>query len=202
MPRMASVCVGLWVGVGGRYEHECVSGVAHFIEHLLFKGTGRRSAAQISQSVEGIGGYLNAFTCEETTCFFARAHHSRLGELLDVLVDMFLNSKFAPAGHREGTRRDQGRDRDVSRPAGKLVQELLHETLWPESSLGRPLTGTEQTLDATRRGELLEFLRGNYVSQNTLLVVAGPLAHKRSDSRVPEICTEISRREKAVVRPC
>ena len=73
MPHMMSVSVGLWIGVGSRYEPAPLNGACHFIEHLLFKGTKKRSARDISQAVEGIGGYLNAFTSEETTCFHARA---------------------------------------------------------------------------------------------------------------------------------
>src|SRR5437667_11165424 len=96
MPHMASVSLGLWVGVGGRYEPAELNGVSHFIEHLLFKGTGKRTAKEISQTVEGSGGYLNAFTCAENTCFFSRARYDRFDELLDVLTDMFLNSKFDP----------------------------------------------------------------------------------------------------------
>src|SRR6266700_7710564 len=94
MPHMASVSLGLWVGVGGRYEPAPLNGVSHFIEHLLFKGTRKRSAKQISQAVEGIGGYLNAFTGEESTCFYSRARHDRFDELVAVLMDMFLNSKI------------------------------------------------------------------------------------------------------------
>src|SRR5690348_13134578 len=97
MPHMVSVSLGLWVGVGSRYEPAKLNGVCHFIEHLLFKGTQKRSAKEISQAVEGIGGYLNAFTSEETTCFHARACSDRFDDLLDVLADMLLNSKFVPA---------------------------------------------------------------------------------------------------------
>jgi predicted Zn-dependent peptidase len=96
MPHMRSVSLGLWMGVGARYERAEASGVCHFIEHMLFKGTRRRSAKQISQAVEGIGGYLNAFTSEEMTCYHARASSERFDELLEVLMDMFLNSRFAP----------------------------------------------------------------------------------------------------------
>src|SRR5580704_9989479 len=96
MPHMASVSVGIWVGIGGRHEPAPLSGVSHFIEHLLFKGTKKRSARDISQAVEGIGGYLNAFTSEEHTCFYAKARHDRFEELLDVLTDMFLHSAFDP----------------------------------------------------------------------------------------------------------
>src|SRR6267154_1252048 len=95
MPHRASVSLGLWVGVGGRYEPAALSGVSHFIEHLLFKGTRRRSAKEISQAVEGIGGYLNAFTGEESTCFYSKGRHERLNQLLEVLMDMFLHSTFA-----------------------------------------------------------------------------------------------------------
>ena len=174
---MASAAVGLWVGVGGRYEPEQISGAAHFIEHLLFKGTQRRTAREISEAVEGVGGYLNAFTTEEHTCFHARAHARRFDELLDVLVDMFLNSRFALA--------DVSKERDVimeeiamyrDQPS-QLVHELLHESLWPNHPLGRPLTGTEKTLDNITRTDLLAFMRANYAAPNTLLAVAGPLRH-------------------------
>src|SRR5437899_6881632 len=169
MPHMASVSLGLWVGVGGRYEPAKLNGVCHFIEHLLFKGTQRRSARQISQDVEGIGGYLNAFTSEEITCYHSKACHDRFGELLDVLTDMFLNSKFDPT--------DINKERDVIKEELAMyldqpqhqVQELLNETLWPNQPLGRPLTGTVKTLDAMTRGDLLNFLRTNYVTGATLL---------------------------------
>src|SRR5690349_2627515 len=91
MPHMASVSLGIWVGIGGRYEPAPVSGISHFIEHLLFKGTKKRTAAEISQAVEGIGGYLNAWTGEENTCFYSKAQADKFDELLDVLMDMFLN---------------------------------------------------------------------------------------------------------------
>ncbi len=176
-PQMASVSLGLWVGVGGRYEPAEVNGVAHFIEHMLFKGTRRRSAQQISQAIEGIGGYLNAFTSEECTCFFSKAPHDRLPDLLDVLMDMFLNSRFAPT--------DLAREREVIKEeiAACLddpyqhVQELINQTLWPDHPLGRPLTGTPQTLDRMRRDTLLAFMRRNYVASNTVLAVAGNLRH-------------------------
>ncbi len=89
MPHMSSVSVGLWVGIGSRYEPAEMNGICHFIEHMLFKGTKKRSAKAISQKVEGLGGYLNAFTGEETTCFHARASCEHFEELVDVLMDMF-----------------------------------------------------------------------------------------------------------------
>src|SRR3989449_11411651 len=89
MPHMTSVSVGLWVGIGSRYEPPELNGVCHFIEHMLFKGTRKRSAKEISQTVEGLGGYLNAFTGEETTCFHCPDGPQRFDELVDVLMGMF-----------------------------------------------------------------------------------------------------------------
>jgi predicted Zn-dependent peptidase len=177
LPHMASVAVGLWIGVGGRYEPAEISGIAHFIEHLLFKGTGRRSAREISESVEGAGGFLNAFTTEEHTCIFARAHATRFRELIDVLVDMLLNSRFTPGDiskERGVIKEEIAMYRD--QPA-QFVHDVLHETLWPNHPLGRALTGTEKSLDRIHRSDLLNFLRANYSAVNTLLVVAGPLRH-------------------------
>jgi predicted Zn-dependent peptidase len=179
MPQMLSVSVGLWVGVGSRYEPAPLNGVCHFIEHLLFKGTKKRSAREISQAVEGIGGYLNAFTSEEVTCFHARACHDRLEELLDVLLDMLLDSKFAPA--------DIAKEREVIKEEIAMgldepqhhVQELLNATLWAGQPLGRPITGTRQTLDAMARSHLLGYMRENYVAGNVLIVAAGKLKHRQ-----------------------
>src|SRR6478736_6029862 len=105
MAHMSSASVGIWVGIGSRYEPPELNGVSHFIEHLLFKGTRRRSAREISEAVEGVGGYLNAFTSEEFSCFHSRACANRFEELLDVLADMFLHSRFAPP--------DIAKERDV-----------------------------------------------------------------------------------------
>ena len=197
MPQMISVSVGLWVGVGSRYEPAPLNGVCHFIEHLLFKGTKKRSAKEISQAVEGIGGYLNAFTSEEATCFHARASHDRFDELLDVLLDMLLDSKFAPA--------DIAREREVIKEEiamgldepQHLVQELLNATLWPGQPLGRPITGTEKTLDTIARRHLLGYLRHNYVAANVLIVAAGRLKHRR----VVRAITRQAARFPATARP-
>lgn len=179
MPHMTSVSVGLWVGVGSRYEPAALNGVCHFIEHLLFKGTCKRSARRISQAIEGIGGYLNAFTSEEATCFYARAGREHLEELLDVLMDMLLNSKFAPpdiAKEREVIKEEMAMYLDEPQ---HRVQELLNATLWPGQPLGWPITGTNRTLDAMARHHLLAYLRANYVTGSTLVVAAGNLNHRR-----------------------
>ncbi len=179
MPHMASVSVGIWVGVGGRYEPAPLNGVSHFIEHMLFKGTRKRSSREISQAVEGIGGYLNAFTGEESTCFYSKACYDRFEELLDVLTDMFLNSEFDP--------HEIDKERSVIKEELAMyldqphqhVQEMLNELLWPNQPLGRSLTGSAETLDSIDRLEMLDFQSRNYVTGCTLVTVAGRLDHAK-----------------------
>ncbi len=197
MPHMASVSLGLWVGVGSRFEPAELNGACHFIEHMLFKGTKRRSPKEISESVEGIGGYLNAFTSEEFTCFHARACADRFGDLLDVLADMFLNSRFAPV--------DIAKERDVIKEEVAMyldqpqhhVQELLNATLWPDQPLGRSITGTNKSLDAIKREQLLRYLGANYVSGSVVIAAAGKLEHKNVVAAVQRF----ARHFKAAPRP-
>lgn len=177
MPHLASVSVGIWVGTGGRHETARENGAAHFIEHMLFKGTRRRSAAKISQDVEGIGGYLNAFTDEEHTCFYSRAVANRLPELLDVLFDMFLESRFAPgeiAKERDVILEEQAMYRD--QPA-ELVHDLLNQTQFPGHPLGRPVIGSARSVRGLRRKDLLGFLDRQYLSGSTVIAAAGNLTH-------------------------
>jgi predicted Zn-dependent peptidase len=180
MPHSPSVSLGIWVGVGGRYEPEALSGVSHFIEHLLFKGTRRRSSREISQAVEGIGGYLNAFTSEEHTCFYAKARHDHFGRLLDVLTDMFLHSTFDPVEinkEREVIKEELAMYMDQPQ---QYVQELLNATMWPDQPLGRSITGTEKTLDGLGRQELMDYQRRNYVAPVVLLAAGGRITHRQA----------------------
>lgn len=184
---MESVSVGIWVGVGGRYETKRLAGISHFIEHLLFKGTPRRTARQISQEVEGIGGYLNAFTGEETTCYYAKASHRHLDKLLDVLADMYQHPKFAVA--------DINKERGVIKEEllmyrdqpDHYVHELLTETLWPGHPLGRSLTGTTESLDGINRALLQDFKRQKYIAANTVVAIAGRCRHDDIMDRVEKV---------------
>jgi predicted Zn-dependent peptidase len=191
MPHMASVALGIWVGVGGRYEPAPVCGVSHFIEHMLFKGTKRRNARQISQDVEGVGGYLNAFTTEESTCFYAKAARDQCEPVWDVLADMFLNSQFDAA--------ELEKERNVIKEELAMyldqphhqVQEILNETLWPNQPLGRPLTGTEKTLENLGRADLVGFKNRNYVARNTLITVAGNISHREAQKMVARFTSKL-----------
>ena len=179
MPHMKTVSVGIWAAVGGRHEPKALCGVSHFLEHLMFKGTERRNALKITEAVEGLGGYLNAFTTEDHTCYYAKAAAAHLPVLCDVLSDMVLHSKFAPV--------EIERERDVIREEilmvhdnpGQYIEELLSEALWPEHPLGRPLTGTVDTLAGLDRKKLLAFKEKHYTGRTLLVTVAGAAAHER-----------------------
>src|SRR5688572_4126698 len=178
MPHMSSVALGIWVGVGGRFEAAPVCGASHFIEHMLFKGTRRRNARDISQDVEGIGGYLNAFTTEESTCFYAKAAQDQLEHVWDVLADMFLNSSFdAVELEKERNVIKEELAMYLDQPHHQ-VQEILNETIWPNQPLGRALTGTEKTLERLSRADLLGYKQKNYVARNTLVTLAGSISHR------------------------
>jgi predicted Zn-dependent peptidase len=184
MPQMTSVSVGIWIGIGGRYENRQITGISHFIEHLLFKGTHRRTAKQISQTVEGVGGYLNAFTGEENTCYYAKASHRHIDILLDVLSDMYRHPKLAGA--------DIAKEKQVIKEEllmyrdqpDHYVQELLSESLWPDHPLGRPLAGSPETLDRINRQTVVDFKAATYTPGNTIVAVAGHCDHADIVARV------------------
>lgn len=190
MPHMHSVSVGIWIGIGGRYETPHNAGIAHFIEHLLFKGTRQRDAKAISQAVEGVGGYLNAFTGEESTCYYAKASDRHIDTLLDVLTDMYRHPKFAGA--------DIAKERQVIKEEllmyrdqpDHYVQELLTESLWPGHPLGRSLTGTPESLDRIQRATLLDFKTRSYIPANTVVAIAGHCDHADIVARIKKFLPE------------
>ncbi len=177
MPHVQSVALGIWVGVGSRHESPMLGGISHFTEHLLFKGTRTRSAKDISTAIEGRGGYLNAFTGEENTCYYARVGFDQLDNALDVLSDMYMRSRFG-ADDVEKERgviveeimmyRDQPRHQ---------VQELLMNGLWPGHALGRPIIGTPETLKRMTSATFRRFVAERYVARNTVVALAGRVDH-------------------------
>ncbi len=177
MRGMASVSLGVWIKVGGRYETEQRSGISHLVEHMLFKGTPSRSAKKLKQSIEGVGGAFNGFTSDEVTCYMVKvpAKHTELG--LDVLSDMVLRAKFSPT--------DLAREKFVIYEEIKMykdqpsehVLELLAELMWPGNALGRPLTGTIDSVRAIKRQHLADFRNTYYHSGNMSVVSAGDVDH-------------------------
>ena len=187
LPHVESVALGVWVGVGGRYECASLSGISHFIEHLLFKGTARLSAREISRAIEGRGGYCNAFTQEEMTCYYARVADEHTWSVFKVLAEMYFRPRFAPP--------DIEKERAVIieeimmyRDQPKyMTQEMLSAILWKDHALGRPLIGTPETLRSLTREHLLAFKKEKYVPANTVLVLAGRVNHAECVARISHI---------------
>lgn len=177
MPHLRGVSVGVWASVGGRHEQMRECGAAHFVEHLLFKGTSKRTARELSFAVEGVGGYLNAYTTEDHTCFYAKAGAAHFRHLMEVLLEMYIESNF-PAleleREREVIREEILSGRDTP---SQWVEELLAGSLWPDHALGRPLTGTLESVESLTRKNLRDFHARHYCGRNTLLTVSGPVAH-------------------------
>ena len=173
MPHVESVSVGFWLGVGGRQETRRQNGIFHFLEHMLFKGTTKRNAREISEAVEGVGGYMNAFTAEEMTCYYARASATHLDVVVDVLTDMLLRATF-PAAEIE---RERGVIQEEIRmyedQPSQLAQDMASALLWPNHPLGRPLLGTSEIVQRMKRRDLLNYRRKFYHSGNLCVTVAG-----------------------------
>ena len=177
MPHMRSVSVGIWVAIGGRHEPGELCGISHFLEHLLFKGTERRTPRQLTEAVEGVGGFINAFTTEDHTCFYAKAGAQHLPVLADVLTDMFRHSVFAEheiEREREVIREEILMYRDQP---SQYAQELLTEVMWPDHPLGRPLTGSIESIARINRPELCQYVSDYYTGKNTFVTVAGRCRH-------------------------
>lgn len=198
MPGVESVAMGVWVGVGGRYETQRQAGVSHFIEHLLFKGTMSRSARDISQAIEGRGGYFNAFTQEESTCYYARISAEHMWSVLEILSDMYLHPRFAAA--------DINKERGViieeimmyrDQPQ-HVVQETLGNLLWVGHPLGRSLIGPPENISRMTRDEILRFKRDRYMAGNTLVILAGKVNHDECVRRVGAVMGGVCGKKKPV----
>ena len=177
LPNTRSIAVGLWVRTGGRYEPKNLNGISHFFEHIVFKGSQKRSYRQIKESIEGVGGMLNGFTSEEVTCFLAKVLEKHLPVALDVLLDMLLNPLIRQS--------DIDKERLVIFEEIKMYFDLPHHLaydnlqrmLWPEHALGRNLAGSVQTLNKINNPQLLQYKKKYYDLNNMLVCVCGNIEH-------------------------
>lgn len=178
MPGIRSVSVGIWIDAGSRNETEADNGICHFIEHLLFKGTKRRSAKELASALESLGGSLNGFTSREQTCFHCRVMDEHLPTALDVLADLSCNSLLAPA--------HVGREKQViceeikeaeDNPSDR-IHDLFSEVFWGNHPLGRPIMGTQDTIKGMTRSRVLDFKQRHYRTGSVVVAAAGGVSHK------------------------
>ncbi len=179
-PRMEaeSVSVGVWINAGGRHENRRINGISHFLEHLLFKGTFRRSAQRIKEEIEGAGGALNAFTDEEFTCLWAKVQPRDLLKTVEVLTDMVLRPKLDPKEiekERSVILEEIRMYRDLPMQS---VHDLLNALLWPRHPLGMILSGTEASVRRIGRRDIRVYQRNCYTPRNIVVAACGRLSHR------------------------
>jgi predicted Zn-dependent peptidase len=168
-----SVSVGLWVENGSRNENSLNNGISHFIEHMFFKGTESRSAKQIAESVEDVGGQLNAFTGKEATCFYIKTLDTHLELSLDVLSDMLFNSKFLS----EDIEKEKGvviEEINMSEDQPEDVLSELHsEAIWGKDTISMPILGTIETVKSFSREQLVNYISTYYTPENSVVSISG-----------------------------
>jgi predicted Zn-dependent peptidase len=184
LPAVRSVALGIWVGVGSRDEDESHAGATHYLEHLLFKGTRKRTALEISAEMDAVGGEMNAFTAKEYTCYYARVLDADLPLAIDVLSDMVTDSLIEP--------KDVDAERNVvleeiamnDDDPSDLVHEAFTARLFGDTPLGRPVLGTVDSINAITREQIFEHYRARYTPPHLVVAAAGNLDHDDVVERV------------------
>jgi predicted Zn-dependent peptidase len=177
MPGARSVAVGVWLKRGSRHEAEEVSGVSHFIEHMVFKGTKTRSAERIAAEVDSIGGYMDAFTSKEYVSFHLKVLDEHLPLAVEILGDVVLNPLFDPVEMAKEKKVIFEEINMVEDAPDDLVMELFTGAFWPDHPLGRPILGTKRTVGRFQREDLASYFSRVYHPANILIAAAGHLEH-------------------------
>ena len=179
MPHVRSVAIGVWVKVGSRNEPAERAGVSHFIEHLLFKGTQHRTAEEIAQAIDTVGGTLDAFTSRENTCLYAKVLGQDLPLAMDLLSDLLLRPRLDPADIEKERRVVLEEIKMVEDDPDDLIHDLFAMQFWRDHPLGRPVLGFRQTLEALSRQDVVNHLRDYYQPDRVVVAAAGDLDHAR-----------------------
>jgi predicted Zn-dependent peptidase len=177
LPHVRSVAIGAWLTRGSRHESDEEAGIAHFVEHMLFKGTHRRSARDLAQAIDSVGGQVDAFTSKEYVGYYIKVLDEHVPIALDLLSDMLLN----PALAAQDIVREQGvvleEIKMVEDAPDDLVHEMFAQKFWTRHPLGRPILGTAETVSAFSQDQLREYFRRTYVAPHLVVAAAGHLDH-------------------------
>ncbi|MBI5642432.1 MAG: insulinase family protein [Deltaproteobacteria bacterium] len=179
MPDVESSSIGVWVNTGSRNEAREVNGVSHFIEHLLFKGTDKRTALDISREIESVGGVLNAFTSREYTCFYAKVLNKDLPMAIDLLSDIFMNSKFDKKEIEKEKMVVLQEIKMVEDTPDDFIHDLFAERFWKDHPIGWSILGPAETIKSMGRAEIMEYFKDRYSPDNVFITAAGGLKHSK-----------------------
>lgn len=170
---LKSISIGVWIGNGSRYENKSENGISHFIEHMLFKGTYNRSAAQIANEIDSVGGHIDAFTTREYTCFYTKTLDEHIPIALDVLSDMLYNPLFDEDDMLLEKQVIKEEIRMYEDSPEELVYDLSSYAVWGDTPMGRTILGTYESLDEITPDIMRSFMNNHYTSANTIISVSG-----------------------------
>src|SRR5919108_6342925 len=177
MPQVRSVTIGVWLMRGSRHESDARSGIAHFVEHMLFKGTDTRTAEDIAQAIDSIGGQLDAFTAKEYASYYIKVLDEHLPLAVDLLADIVLRPAFAADEIEREKKVILEEIKMVEDTPDDLVHELFTQHFWEGHPLGRPILGTKETVESFTSESLRQYFRSAYVAPNMVIAAAGNLDH-------------------------
>ena len=186
MTEVRSISIGVWLTRGSRHETAERSGIAHFVEHMLFKGTGTRSAEDIAQQIDSIGGQLDAFTAKEYASYYIKVLDEHLPLALDVLSDIVLNPAFDPDDIEREKKVVVEEIKMVEDTPDDLVHELFTQGFWDDHPLGRPILGTRETVESFTSDSLRAYFTDAYAPQNLIVAAVGNLEHAHVRTLVEE----------------
>jgi predicted Zn-dependent peptidase len=179
MPHVRSATLGIWADIGSAAERGEQRGISHLIEHMLFKGTERRSARDIAEAMDRVGGQMNAFTDKEATCYYAKVIDTHVPLAIDVLADMFLHSKFDPAELAKEQKVVLEEIRMYDDSPDEMIHDLFTRTMWSGSNLGEPTIGYAETVSSFTSEDLREHLRARYAPNTVVIAAAGNVTHEQ-----------------------
>src|SRR4026209_2862059 len=186
MPHVRSVTIGVWLTRGSRHESDVRSGIAHFVEHMLFKGTDTRSAEDIAQSIDSIGGQMDAFTAKEYASYYIKVLDEHLPLAVDVLSDIVMHPAFSGDDIEREKKVVLEEIKMVEDTPDDLVHELFTQGFWENHPLGRPILGTKETVESFNADLLRDYFRGVYTAKNLIVAAVGNLEHDRVRELVEE----------------
>ena len=186
MTQVRSISIGVWLTRGSRHEAANRSGIAHFVEHMLFKGTATRSAEDIAQAIDSIGGQLDAFTAKEYASYYIKVLDEHLPLALDILSDIVLNPAFDPEDIEREKKVVVEEIKMVEDTPDDLVHELFTQGFWEDHPLGRPILGTRETVESFKSGLLRSHFTSTYTPRNLIVSAVGNLEHSRVRDLVGE----------------
>jgi len=186
MTQVRSISIGVWLTRGSRHESAERGGIAHFVEHMLFKGTGTRSAEDIAQAIDSIGGQLDAFTAKEYASYYIKVLDEHLPLAIDILSDIVRNPAFSPDDIEREKKVVLEEIKMVEDTPDDLVHELFTQGFWENHPLGRPILGTKETVESFNAELLRDYFRNVYTAKNLIVSAVGNLEHERVRELVEE----------------